>query len=277
MLELTEKLNTIWMQPFSFNGINIIINYAAHAKHSKNWVIPPHYHPWFELNYVFRGSLYTTIEDSEFLITAGQSYMIPPGISHSHRHNKIGDDGICIRFSLSSDTQSNIIDTIGIPRAVPFDSHLENIDTSGSIYALQAEFAAWLMRLYDMHSTQKPPSSSAKNTFSTQVILYLEEYYQQKIKVADIANTINTSYRTLARRFLAETGITITEKLTQIRLDRAKQLLSSTKLPMYDVAAASGFENEFYFSRIFKQKENISPKEYRNTKQRRLIIDTATP
>ena len=75
---------------------------------------------------------------------------------------------------------------------------------------------------------------------------------------------MNTSYRTLSRKFTAETGMSISDKLTEIRLEKAKELLISTKLSMYDIASLSGYENEFYFSRIFKQKEKISPKAYRS-------------
>lgn len=261
--EISEKLNGIWMQPFDFNGIHIAINYAARAKHAKNWVIAPHYHPWFELNYVSKGSLYTTIDGYEFLINEGESYMIPPGILHSHRHNKVGDDGICIRFSLNSDAENPIVAALSVPVKAPFRSGIENMDISGGFYGIQAAFISWLVRLFETQNNAVLPANTAKNAFSAQVILYLEEYYQRKIKVSDIANTLNTSYRTLARRFLNETGMTISEKLTQIRIKHAKQLLLTTKLPLYDIAAATGFENEFYFSKVFKQKENITPKTYR--------------
>ncbi|MDY3304712.1 MAG: helix-turn-helix domain-containing protein [Clostridia bacterium] len=50
----------------------------------------------------------------------------------------------------------------------------------------------------------------------------------------------------------------------KIRLDNAKKLLISTDLPIYKIDVESGFENEFYFSRIFKRKGNITPSGYRN-------------
>ncbi len=81
--------------------------------------------------------------------------------------------------------------------------------------------------------------------------------------VQDIASAMNTSYRTLIRRFRAETGMSISDKLTEIRLDRAKQLLISTKLPIYEIAAQCGYENEYYFSGIFKKKLHCPPGVYR--------------
>ena len=260
---ISEKLGTILIEPFEFNNMSVTLNYAARAKHAKNWIIPPHYHPWFEFNYVSKGSLYTTVNDKEFLINAGDSYIIPPGITHSHRHNNTGDDGLCIRFSLSADEDNPILKTLLIPRAKPFISDIDKINLQGGIYSIQTAFLSWLTHLYEINTNDVPPAAAVQNTFAAQVTLYLKEYFRTKIKTEDIANALNTSYRTLARKFSSETGTTVSETLSKIRLDHAKKLLISTDLPIYTIAVESGFENEFYFSKCFKQKENISPSAYR--------------
>lgn len=261
--DITQNLNSILMQPFSFKGMKIELNYADRAKHTKNWTVATHYHPWFEFNYVSYGSFYTTLDGTEFLVTSGNSFLIPPGVSHSHRHNNSGDDGICIRFSLKSDEPSEIFDVLSFPHPMQFKSILSEIPFSGSIYSIQAQFSVWLMQIFDLQNTSTPKPKNTQNTFASQVILYLKEYYMQKITVTDIANAMNTSYRTLIRKFKAETNKSVIDTLTQIRLDKAKQLLISTKMPMYEIALQCGYENEFYFSKIFKQKLNCSPNIYR--------------
>lgn len=261
---ISEKLGTILMKPFEFNGLNVTVNYAARAKHAKNWLIAPHYHPWFEFNYVSKGSLYTTINEKEFLINAGDSYIIPPGITHSHRHNDTGDDGLCIRFSLGADEDNPILNTLLTAHAKPFISDIDKINMQGGIYGTETGFLSWLMHLYEINSRDITPAAPVQNTFAAQVTLYLKEYFRDKIKSEDIANAMNTSYRTLARKFAAETGTTVSDTLLKIRLDNAKKLLISTDLPIYKIAVESGFENEFYFSRIFKRKGNITPSGYRS-------------
>lgn len=260
---VSEKLSTILMQSFEFNSLCVTINYAARAKHAKNWIIAPHYHPWFEFNYVSKGSLYTKIDGREFLINAGDSYIIPPGITHSHRHNNTGDDGLCIRFSLTADEDNPILKTLLIPRTKPFISDIDKINPQGGIYSIQTAFLSWLIHLYEIHTNDIAPAVTVQNTFAAQVTLYLEEYFRTKIRTEDIANALNTSYRTLARKFSSETGTTVSETLSKIRLDNAKKLLISTDLPIYAIAVESGFENEFYFSKHFKQKEKITPSTYR--------------
>ncbi len=261
--KIADGLGNIVMRPFEFNGMRIEVNYAQRAKHPKNWVIAEHYHPWFEFNYVSCGSLFTNINGSELLINAGDSYIIPPGVPHSHRHNMTGDDGICIRFSIAADDDNDIAKVLCAPHAAPFESHIERIKLHGGIYRIQAEFTTWLMRMYDLWCTDVP-QPSAVNTFAAQVILYLEEYYGD-VRVENIANAMNVSYRTLARKFEAETGMSVSDKLTEIRLTHAKRLLLSTDMNMYDIARRCGYENEFYFSKRFKQKISVSPREYRKS------------
>lgn len=263
-----DKLSSVLMRQFEFNGIKITLSYAARAKHSKNWIIAPHYHPWFEFNYVTKGSVYTTIDKNEFLVSPGMSYLIPPGVVHSHRNNKTGDDGICIRFSVE-DTGKNTLckdalNALKTPFPFPFNSKMDKLNLNGSLCTIQAEFVSWLMHMADLHiNTEIIAETNQKNILSHQVTLYLEEYHNTKIKVQDIANAVNLSYRTLSRNFKSETGMTIFDKLTEIRISKAKYLLLTTKMPIYDIATAVGYENEFYFSKKFKQQENISPHKYR--------------
>lgn len=266
MNQIIEKLIPALNTPFDFNQITVKLIFAKRVKHPRNWVIDTHYHPWFEFNYVSKGSLYTTIEGKEFSINPGESYIIPPGISHSHRHNDTGDDGICLRFCLvpKSNTADNIFKTLSTPTPTPFNPLIDRILLSESLYSTFGEFSAFLMRIYDCLNVNHPPKDqNGDNSFSQQVIMFLEEYHQSKIQSEDISKALNTSYRTLARKFKSETGMTINEKLTEIRINKSKQLLISTDLPMYKIARETGFENEFYFSKRFKQYLGIPPKEYR--------------
>lgn len=61
--------------------------------------------------------------------------------------------------------------------------------------------------------------------------------------------------------------MSISEKLTGIKLGNAKKLLISTDKPIYKIAAECGYENEFYFSKAFKQKEKVTPSRYREEKK----------
>ena len=59
------------------------------------------------------------------------------------------------------------------------------------------------------------------------------------------------------------TGLPPQQYLLQMRLSKAAELLKSTSSPIKEIAALSGWENVFYFSRLFRQKYYISPLQYR--------------
>ena len=253
------------MKPIEFCGVRMEINYVSRARHSKDWVIQPHYHPWFEFNYVIDGSVFTKIDDKEFLVEGGQAYLITPGMSHSHRHNGTGDDGICIRFSLEPVNKEGeeVIRILSKPRYGTFESMLGEMPPARGLESATAGFCWWIMDLYERWQTETPKEMPAGDTVVAQIILYLNEYKHEKIRMEDLSNALNISYRTLARRFRDETGETISERLTKIRLESAKQLLADSNMTLYDIAEAVGYENEFYFSNSFKKHYGMSPSAYR--------------
>ena len=66
------------------------------------------------------------------------------------------------------------------------------------------------------------------------------------------------------RRIFKEiTGLPPQQYLLQMRLSKAAELLKNTSAPVKEIAALSGWENVFYFSRLFRRKYYISPLQYR--------------
>jgi len=85
------------------------------------------------------------------------------------------------------------------------------------------------------------------------------------IKVQELADALHMSYRNLSRRFKQQTGLSLIEKLSDIRIARAKKLLLDTDLTLREIAAATGFDNEFYFSNQFHRYALTSPGQFRKS------------
>jgi two-component system response regulator YesN len=62
--------------------------------------------------------------------------------------------------------------------------------------------------------------------------------------------------------------VTFVDYLTSYRLSQAKRLLANPDMPVTDVAAAVGFDDPSYFTRVFRREEGLSPSEYRAAAQR---------
>ncbi len=270
LIKKTEELNSILMKKIEYCGISIELTYATRAKHSENWVHKSHVHPWFEYNFIAKGSVFTTLNNKEFLAEEGTSFLIPPGFYHSHRNNQTGDDGICLRFSISANSDNElakkIVKTLSIAEEKPFISNIEKMDFSGGELSVGAMFAAWIVGIYENKISDlkvRQEYEPEKSKISPQVLIWLNEYYAKKFSVKEIALSLNMSYRNLSRKFKEETGVCISDKLLEIRMNHAKRMLISSDLTINEIAARVGFENEFYFSNVFKKYEKFSPGIYR--------------
>ena len=88
--------------------------------------------------------------------------------------------------------------------------------------------------------------------------------YPLPVSVEDIAVAANVSRTTLFRVFKSELNTSPVDYLTSYRIMQAKRLLTETDLSITAVARSAGYEDNLYFSRVFRKNTGITPTEYRN-------------
>jgi Response regulator containing CheY-like receiver domain and AraC-type DNA-binding domain len=105
---------------------------------------------------------------------------------------------------------------------------------------------------------------SIKNETFRNILAYVNKNYCEDISIQTIVQefVINPSY--VSQLFKKEMKITFTEYLTNIRVNYAGQLLKTTDLPINEVAEKSGFNDYFYFTRVFKKTMGKTPTVYRD-------------
>lgn len=84
-----------------------------------------------------------------------------------------------------------------------------------------------------------------------------------KFSLKTIADELLLSPSQFTQKFTKQFGQNPMDYVTELRLQQAQRLLRDTALPLSAIAARCGYENEYYFSRIFKQKLAITPSRYR--------------
>lgn len=92
---------------------------------------------------------------------------------------------------------------------------------------------------------------------------YIRDNFDKHLSLTDAAAAVNLSPTYLAHLVKKETGKTFLELLTQRRLERAKELIAHTALPIAAIAEQSGFADLAYFTRRFKQLTGVSPSRFR--------------
>jgi len=90
-----------------------------------------------------------------------------------------------------------------------------------------------------------------------------QHYADQDISLHSVASIVHVSPNHFSTIFSQETGETFIEYLTQVRINKSKELLLTTALRSADIAYEVGFGDPHYFSFIFKKHTGISPREFR--------------
>ena len=113
---------------------------------------------------------------------------------------------------------------------------------------------------------QKPKFISAKTPFVLQSLKSeIETNFKEKHSASDYADLLNISSNALAKIVKAHYNKTLTELITERIIIEAKRELYMTTKPIKEIAWSLGYNDEFYFSRLFKTNTDISPQMYRDT------------
>src|SRR5665648_591361 len=93
---------------------------------------------------------------------------------------------------------------------------------------------------------------------------YINQNYHGKLSLNTVATALHTNSSYLSMLFKRNLGVTFTEYLNQTRVAKCCSLLTTTNLSLSEIASKCGFEDQSYFSKVFKKEMNMSPKDYRN-------------
>lgn len=134
-----------------------------------------------------------------------------------------------------------------------------------SIYKMEdvLQVVQWMKTLRDgLCSVLKNKRKTYKDHVISDVQKYINGHIEDRLTLNDVAAVFGLSSNYLSALFKKSCGIGFTEYITQKKISRAKSLLLEQDLKIYEVADRLGFESAFYFSKVFKKVEGISPREY---------------
>lgn len=94
---------------------------------------------------------------------------------------------------------------------------------------------------------------------------FADKRFCHNISIKEIALTYQKSEQYLGRLFKNQMGVSFNDYYTQLRLEKAENLLINSDDKIINIAMDCGFNNISYFNRIFQKKHHVSPSKYRNT------------
>ena len=144
------------------------------------------------------------------------------------------------------------------PAGEAMRSVLEKIRTGEDAYALSGEIHRLLCELLRPSLPREEKTDrvgDAKRFFRT--------HYAEAVGVGDAAKAVNLSPSSFSRLFRAATGFSPYEYLLGVRLEKAKELLLGSALPVSEVAYRTGFGSDANFIAFFKKETGLSPLKFR--------------
>ena len=90
-----------------------------------------------------------------------------------------------------------------------------------------------------------------------------DEYHNPLLSVSDVVNATSLSRRSIEMGFRAELNRSINDEILRVRLEQVRARLSTSGLPVTEIAHATGFSSPNYLYRIFREKTGMTPKDYR--------------
>lgn len=93
---------------------------------------------------------------------------------------------------------------------------------------------------------------------------YLADHYDdENLTLAEVAQYVGLSEKYFTNRFSKETGETFSNYLTQLRIQKAKELLRTTTFKSYEIGEMVGYRNAEHFTRMFKKETGCTPAQFR--------------
>ncbi|QJD86987.1 helix-turn-helix transcriptional regulator [Cohnella herbarum] len=243
--------------------------------------IGPAIHDYYLVHTVLSGRGEFIIRDTSYPCVAGDTFVIFPGELFSYQADErepwsyvwvgfIGrgaDDVMSqvgatphhpvIPGSLNPNIRSYYDKLIGCydSAALP---ELANLEAGGWIRLLLQQFGVARKKLEKNH----PESTAAIDLVIKQAIQYLTLQYTQPISIEHLSGMLGYHRTHLCKLFKQSTGLSPSQYLLNIRMQRAESLLASS-MTIEQVASSVGFGDALYFSKKFRKWRGQSPTEYR--------------
>ncbi|MFU0826431.1 MAG: AraC-type DNA-binding domain-containing protein [Lachnoclostridium sp.] len=131
-----------------------------------------------------------------------------------------------------------------------------------NFFSLTCLYFEELLLLLSRQITEETSEKIKSNELIEQAIEYFHKEYRNNLSVREYADKCNISCCWFIRSFKKHTGTTPGQYLTDIRMNKAKELLKTGTFNISETAELVGYDNPLYFSRVFKKNVGMSPSQY---------------
>ncbi len=256
----------------------------------QSFQIPVHWHDELEIIYVKSGFLTVNISGENYIGKPGDAFVVSPGNLHFMGSQTGTVDYFTFLFPLKyiafrSDDMldDKLIEPLNSGHLMISpeikDTVKEQCEQLARVYAAEidkseskitSQIRKKIVLLQFIHELWKKGfivenDTTGRNTVEKEMVSYIQQNYTGKILLREFGEQFHLSEKYISRYFKEHFHITLSQYVTYLRLEHAKQMLQETDISVTEVAMQSGYQNISYFIRSFKKTYGVSPLKYRKS------------
>lgn len=226
------------------------------------------------LIYCVEGEGVIEVENRPYMIKKHEVFCIPPNKKHRYYASQDNPWSIYWVHFKGEDTKHYPLTTCEVieVNSIPGETRiitlfdilfrtLQRTYTQGNYIYISQVLGLILAEIY---YREKVDGASKQDKHITAVIRYMYKNLDRNLRLEDLANELHLSKSYINTGFKKYANKSPIDFFIHLKMQEACKLLKSTDMYILEISHTLGYDDQYYFSRIFKKVIGVSPKEYRN-------------
>ena len=265
--------------PFNYSNISSSLDISEiytkfYQEKGTNYNFSGEKHSYWELTYVDKGELLTTIDRVSYHLKQGDLIFYAPMQFHTQStFEKISSSYLTINFKMNfnhADLLCNKIfslkrDSYFIVTKLIEELSNDNLYSNDLSLCYLKQLIIQMLRLDNSHFHSKPTThmqQTYENELLNDILLYIDDNIYEKISVSTLCEHFCISTSMLHSLFRKNMNNTAKNYINELKLSKSKELIRNSTHTLSEISEMLGFSSIHYFSKKFKSYFNISPTEY---------------
>lgn len=265
--------------PFNYSNISSSLYISEiytkfYQEKGTNYNFSGEKHSYWELTYVDKGELLTTIDGVSYHLKQGDLIFYAPMQFHTQStFEKISSSYLTINFKMNfnhADLLCNKIfslkrDSYFIVTKLIEELSNDNLYSNDLSLCYLKQLIIQMLRLDNSHFHSKPTThmqQTYENELLNDILLYIDNNIYEKISVSTLCEHFCISTSMLHSLFRKNMNNTAKNYINELKLSKSKELIRNSTHTLSEISEMLGFSSIHYFSKKFKLYFNISPTEY---------------
>ena len=232
-------------------------------------------HNFWELTYVDKGTLYSSVDGKAYVINKGELIFYKENQYHMQwsKENE-GVSFVTVTFDMNFNSSRYLSDKVfsadeefkDTIKKILMEENRDQYYSNELIICYLKILIIKLIRNQNFENTMQDLDSKIKSKINNSIVentlFYIHKNINKKMSISEISGFVHVSQSYLSTVFKKVIGMTIVDYINKYRLDQSKHLLMESDYNITQIADMLGFASIHYFSRQFKSHFGLSPSEY---------------